>query len=35
MYRDQEQKSLAEFQCAADEQVKQVREAIYSVEAEK
>jgi hypothetical protein len=35
MYRDQEQKFLAEFQCAADEQVKQVREAIYSVEAEK
>jgi ferredoxin--NADP+ reductase len=35
MYREQEQKSLAEFQCAAEEQVKLVRESIRAAEAVK
>lgn len=35
MYREQEQKSLAEFECAAEEQVKAVRESIRAAEAVK
>ena len=35
MYREQEQKSLAEFECAAEEQVKLVRESIRAAEAVK
>jgi ferredoxin--NADP+ reductase len=33
MYREQEQKSLAEFQCAAEQQVKLVKESIRAAEA--
>jgi ferredoxin--NADP+ reductase len=33
MYREQEQKSLAEFECAAEEQVKNVRAALRAIEA--
>lgn len=32
MYRDQEQRSLAQFECAAEEQVKAVRESIRAAE---
>jgi ferredoxin--NADP+ reductase len=35
MYREQEQKSLADFECAAEEQVKAVRESIRAAEAVK
>ena len=35
MYREQEQKSLAEFECEAEKQVKQVRESIRAAEAVK
>jgi hypothetical protein len=35
MYREQEQKSLAEFQCAADEQVKKLRASLHAAEAVK
>jgi ferredoxin/flavodoxin---NADP+ reductase len=35
MYREQEQKSMAQFECAAEEQVKLVRESIRTAEAVK
>ena len=33
MYREQEQKSLAVFECAAEAQVKNVRAALRAIEA--